>query len=194
MEILEALAQGIQSQQSEVISIGLCGTEEIYFATNYLDADAGVMITASHNPADYNGLKIVGKGAKPVSMDSGLGEIKSIAESASYDESINYIETIEYPAVVKADGLAAGKGVIICENKDQAIAALDSIFKDQSFGEAGSSVVIEEFLEGEEASFITTGNGSELKFAQNSIVVDPWRKTPDIAGVTVIHYGNTRGK
>jgi UDPglucose 6-dehydrogenase len=47
---------------------------------------------------------------------------------------------------------------------------------------------------GEEASFITTGNGSELKFAQNSIVVDPWRKTPDIDGVNVIHYGNTRGK
>ena len=89
LEILEALAQGIQSQQSEVISIGLCGTEEIYFATNYLDADAGVMITASHNPADYNGLKIVGAGAKPVSMDSGLGEIKSIAESASYDDSID---------------------------------------------------------------------------------------------------------
>ena len=72
----------------------------------------------------------------------------------SYDESINHIETIEYPTVVKADGLAAGKGVIICDNKDQAIAALDSIFKDQAFGEAGSSVVIEEFLEGEEASFI----------------------------------------
>ena len=89
LEILEALAKGIQSQQTEVMSIGLCGTEEIYFATNYLDADAGVMITASHNPADYNGLKIVGKGAKPVSMDSGLGEIKSIAESASYDESID---------------------------------------------------------------------------------------------------------
>jgi len=89
LEILDALAKGIQSQQSEVMSIGLCGTEEIYFATNYLDSDAGVMITASHNPADYNGLKIVGAGAKPVSMDSGLGEIKSIAESTSYDESID---------------------------------------------------------------------------------------------------------
>jgi len=89
LDILEALAKGIQSQQSEVVSIGLCGTEEIYFATNYLDSDAGVMITASHNPADYNGLKIVGAGAKPVSMDSGLGEIKSIAESASYDDSID---------------------------------------------------------------------------------------------------------
>ena len=46
---------------------------------------------------------------------------------------------------------------------------------------------------GEEASFITTGNGSELSFAKESIVVDPWRKTPDIDGVTVVHYGNTRG-
>ena len=89
LEILDALAKGIQSQQSEVMSIGLCGTEEIYFATNYLDSDAGVMITASHNPADYNGLKIVGAGAKPVSMDSGLGEIKSIAESVSYDDSMD---------------------------------------------------------------------------------------------------------
>ncbi|MDA7695844.1 phosphoribosylamine--glycine ligase [Gammaproteobacteria bacterium] len=72
----------------------------------------------------------------------------------SYDASINYLDNIEYPTVVKADGLAAGKGVLICQNKNEAVSALDSIFKDQAFGEAGSSVVIEEFLEGEEASFI----------------------------------------
>ena len=89
LDILDALARGIASLDSEVISIGLCGTEEIYFATNHLNTDAGVMITASHNPADYNGIKIVGAGAKPVSMDSGLGEIKSIAESVSYDDSID---------------------------------------------------------------------------------------------------------
>jgi len=89
LDILDALARGIASHDSEVISIGLCGTEEIYFATNHLNTDAGVMITASHNPADYNGIKIVGAGAKPVSMDSGLGEIKSIAESVSYDDSID---------------------------------------------------------------------------------------------------------
>lgn len=71
-----------------------------------------------------------------------------------YDSSKNYLDTIEYPTVVKADGLAAGKGVIICADKDEALAALDSIFKDQAFGEAGNRVVIEEFLEGEEASFI----------------------------------------
>jgi len=72
----------------------------------------------------------------------------------SYETSINYLDDIEYPTVVKADGLAAGKGVIICQNKNEAISALDSIFKDQAFGEAGNRVVIEEFLEGEEASFI----------------------------------------
>ena len=72
----------------------------------------------------------------------------------SYETSINYLDDIKYPTVVKADGLAAGKGVIICQNKNEAISALDTIFKDKAFGEAGSRVVIEEFLEGEEASFI----------------------------------------
>ena len=71
-----------------------------------------------------------------------------------YDSSKNHLDTISYPTVVKADGLAAGKGVIICNNKEEALMALDSIFKDQAFGEAGSRVVIEDFLEGEEASFI----------------------------------------
>ena len=71
-----------------------------------------------------------------------------------YDSSKNHLDTISYPTVVKADGLAAGKGVIICNNKEEALMALDSIFKDQAFGEAGRRVVIEDFLEGEEASFI----------------------------------------
>ena len=72
----------------------------------------------------------------------------------SYDAALTHLNEIEYPTVVKADGLAAGKGVIICSSKEEAVNALDSIFKDQTFGEAGSSVVIEDFLEGEEASFI----------------------------------------
>ena len=88
LSILNALTKGINSQGAKVFSIGLCGTEEIYFATNHLNADAGVMITASHNPADYNGLKIVGKGAKPVSLESGLGEIKKIADAATSDLNV----------------------------------------------------------------------------------------------------------
>ena len=72
----------------------------------------------------------------------------------NYDAAREYLDTINYPTVVKADGLAAGKGVIISSNKEEAIGALESIFKDQAFGEAGSSIVIEDFLYGEEASFI----------------------------------------
>jgi Phosphomannomutase len=96
IDILNALTKGINSKGAKVYSIGLCGTEEIYFATNHLNTDAGVMITASHNPADYNGLKIVGKGAKPVSMDSGLDEIKNIAEaSESKTDNEPVIEIID---------------------------------------------------------------------------------------------------
>ena len=72
----------------------------------------------------------------------------------NYEESINHLDLISYPTVVKADGLAAGKGVIICENKDAAVGALNTIFKDKAFGSAGNKVVIEDFLDGEEASFI----------------------------------------
>lgn len=72
----------------------------------------------------------------------------------NYDAAREYLDTINYPTVVKADGLAAGKGVIICSSKEEAIGALESIFKDQAFGEAGRSIVIEDFLYGEEASFI----------------------------------------
>jgi|TARA_B110000881_G_C18604275_1_gene538161 phosphoribosylamine--glycine ligase len=72
----------------------------------------------------------------------------------NYSAARQYIEDIDYPTVVKADGLAAGKGVIICDTNQDAVEALESIFKDQAFGEAGSRVVIEDFLEGEEASFI----------------------------------------
>ena len=95
IDILNALTKGMNSQGVKVLSIGLCGTEEIYFATNHLNTDAGVMITASHNPADYNGLKIVGKGAKPVSLESGLGDIKKIADTATSELDIEPdIETI----------------------------------------------------------------------------------------------------
>tara|TARA_B100000029_G_scaffold516695_1_gene632823 strand:- start:5928 stop:7196 length:1269 start_codon:yes stop_codon:yes gene_type:complete len=79
-----------------------------------------------------------------------------------YEEARSYLDLIEYPAVVKADGLAAGKGVIICENKIAAEKALISILKDRTFGDAGNKVVIEEFLLGEEASFIAVVSGDQI--------------------------------
>ena len=84
------------------------------------------------------------------------------ASFSDYDSSKSYLEKIEYPTVVKADGLAAGKGVIICNDKEEALKALESIFKDQAFGDAGSRVVIEEFLEGEEASFIAVVSKNKI--------------------------------
>ena len=62
----EALARGLTTGGADVIEIGLCGTEEVYFATDHFGAGAGVMVTASHNPINYNGMKLVGAGAKPL--------------------------------------------------------------------------------------------------------------------------------
>ena len=92
--IVESLSRGISQVGAEVINIGLCGTEEVYFATNFLDTDGGIMVTASHNPADYNGMKIVGSGARPISMDSGLQEIKCLAEQLSSNISGNSSPTM----------------------------------------------------------------------------------------------------
>ena len=78
----------------------------------------------------------------------------SYASFDNFNDAHNHLRKIDYPTVVKADGLAAGKGVIICQNEIEAEDALVSIFKDNAFGNAGSRVVIEDFLEGEEASFI----------------------------------------
>lgn len=74
----DALAKGLNDAGCDVIDLGLCGTEMIYFGTPFLDADGGVMITASHNPPEYNGLKFVKKESVPMGYDSGLNEIESM--------------------------------------------------------------------------------------------------------------------
>lgn len=80
-ELADAVARGITEAGAEVLDIGLGGTEMVYFATAHLGADGGIMVTASHNPADYNGLKIVREEARPVSGDSGLADVRALAES-----------------------------------------------------------------------------------------------------------------
>ncbi len=75
-ELASALSEGITDAGSDVFDLGLCGTEMIYFGTPFLNADAGVMITASHNPPEYNGLKFVKKASVPLGYDSGLHEIE----------------------------------------------------------------------------------------------------------------------
>ncbi len=79
-----ALSNGLRDSGVDVIDIGLCGTEEIYFATSHLNVDGGVVVTASHNPIDYNGMKLVREGSKPISGDTGLNDIKQWAEENSF--------------------------------------------------------------------------------------------------------------
>jgi len=75
------------------------------------------------------------------------------------DEAVSYVKSVGAPIVVKADGLAAGKGVIIAHTEQEAIAAIKDMLAGNAFGDAGHRVVIEEFLEGEEASFIVIADG-----------------------------------
>ena len=79
-----ALANGLQDAGVNVIDLGLTGTEEIYFATFHLDVDGGIEVTASHNPMDYNGMKLVREGSKPISGDTGLKEIQRLAEENNF--------------------------------------------------------------------------------------------------------------
>lgn len=79
-----ALAAGLIDGGAKVSDLGMCGTEEIYFATKHLGVDGGIEVTASHNPINYNGLKLVKAGSIPISGDSGLFAIRDRAQS--YDE------------------------------------------------------------------------------------------------------------
>ncbi len=82
-----------------------------------------------------------------------------IFEKKDYVKCISYLEGISYPTVIKASGLAAGKGVVICNDKDEALNYVDQCFKDDLFGESSDVLVIEEFLEGEETSIFAITDG-----------------------------------
>jgi len=83
-ELCKALTQGLLDSGVDVIDIGQCGTEEIYFATSHLKTSGGIVVTASHNPKDYNGMKLVREDSKPISGDTGLNEIKALAELGKF--------------------------------------------------------------------------------------------------------------
>ncbi|PTX55546.1 phosphomannomutase [Litoreibacter ponti] len=78
------LAEGLRDEGVDVIDIGLCGTEEVYFATSHYAAGGGLMVTASHNPIDYNGIKMVREGSRPISSADGLGEIQALVEAGDF--------------------------------------------------------------------------------------------------------------
>lgn len=79
-----ALANGLMDAGTDILDIGLSGTEEIYFATFHLGVDGGIEVTASHNPMDYNGMKLVRENAKPISGDTGLRDVQRLAEENNF--------------------------------------------------------------------------------------------------------------
>ncbi len=117
------------------------------------------------------GLKIFGPDRASARLEGSKAFAKQVMQSAGIptadfvvfsdpDQALSYCRTRKPPFVVKADGLAAGKGVIPCKTADEALAAVDKIMIKREFGDAGSQIVIEDFLDGEEASFICITDGT----------------------------------
>ena len=82
-ELARSVIQGLVDSGVDVVDIGLCGTEGVYYATFALELDGGIMVTASHNPPDYNGMKFVREGSRPISGDTGLQDIRRFAEAGA---------------------------------------------------------------------------------------------------------------
>lgn len=78
--LAHAVAEALMAEGVEVLDLGLSGTEEMYCATSHLSADAGICVTASHNPMDYNGMKMVRAGSAPLDAEAGLASIRALAE------------------------------------------------------------------------------------------------------------------
>lgn len=84
LSLAHSLSEGLKKQGTDILNIGLSGTEEVYWATSQFKACGGIIVTASHNPADYNGLKFVKTGSTPLSPDKELQEIKVLAETENF--------------------------------------------------------------------------------------------------------------
>ncbi|MGR2922570.1 phosphomannomutase CpsG [Acinetobacter sp. 1125_18A] len=85
-DLKQATIRGLNDAGVDVLDLGMTGTEEVYFAAFHLDVQGGIEITASHNPMDYNGMKLVRENARPISADTGLKDIQSLAESEQFIE------------------------------------------------------------------------------------------------------------
>lgn len=105
-----AVAKGLQDGGVDVIDIGMVGTEEIYFATSNLQVDGGIEITASHNPIDYNGMKLVREDSKPISGDTGLNDIQRLAEQQPWLDDSNELDDASNEKQVTASSKSITRG------------------------------------------------------------------------------------
>ena len=123
---------------------------------------------------EKNGLKIFGANKKAAIIEGSKAFSKELMKKyniptakyetfSSYDEAIKYLEAIKPPFVIKADGLALGKGVLICNDLEEAKANLEDIMVNKKFGKSGEKVVIEEFMTGKEVSILCFCDGKTIK-------------------------------
>ncbi|MFT4019908.1 MAG: phosphomannomutase CpsG [Acinetobacter sp.] len=92
----QSTIRGLNDAGVNVIDLGMTGTEEVYFGAFHLDVQGGIEVTASHNPMDYNGMKLVRENARPISADTGLKEIQVLAESGAFIEVAEKGKTESY--------------------------------------------------------------------------------------------------
>jgi len=86
-DLKQAIIKGLNDAGVDVLDLGMTGTEEVYFGAFHLDVQGGIEITASHNPMDYNGMKLVRENSRPISADTGLKEIQALAESGEFTKT-----------------------------------------------------------------------------------------------------------
>ena len=123
---------------------------------------------------EAEGLRVFGPRANAAIIEGSKAFSKELMKkynipTAAYEtfdndqEALKYLETAKYPIVLKADGLALGKGVLICENHEQAVDGVKEIMEDKKFGDAGNKMVIEEFMTGREVSVLAFSDGKTIK-------------------------------
>ena len=146
---------------------------------------------------EENGLKIFGPGKAAAQLEGSKVFSKNLMQKYSIptaryetfhdiEKALEYIKDMELPFVIKADGLAAGKGVIICSSLEEGEKALKSIIEHKAFGDAGNKVVIEQFLKGEEASIFVLTDGDDyviLEASQDHKAIYDNDKGPNTGGM-----------
>lgn len=152
--------QLVQFAKQNVIDITIVGPEE--------PLTKGIV-----NTFKEEGLKIFGPAKNGAMLEGSKSFSKDFMKkygikTATYEvftkseDALSYLKDCEYPVVIKADGLAAGKGVIICQDNSEAVKAIDELMVSDAFNGAGATVVIEEFLEGVEASILSITDGKTI--------------------------------
>lgn len=191
----EGLAENININPSDIDSLLKFAEEEAIDLT--LVGPEDPLAQGIVDRFEDRGLKIFGVNKKSAQLESSKKYSKEFMEKyqiptakyrsyQSMDQALEGLEEFTYPLVVKADGLALGKGVIICENEEEALEAIEMMMGDKAFGPAGETIIIEEFLEGEETSLlclVSQGRLYPMKSARDYKKIFEGDQGPNTGGV-----------